>query len=152
MNSLYMLTDMTGAKSQEDRTAVFMRWEVRRKSMVLTFAGIILGLIPQLFLFIVVGGWGLLLVPIMIALVFFIFEARQRTGLQLRQWEVIRDRLNDVHQGKIILCGLPLESTSKWYHIRSSSRPVQDFDTTSTAQQSADSYDIFDMVEGTVTA
>lgn len=151
MNSLYMLTDMTGVSSQEDRTAVFMRWEVRRKSMVLVFVGVILGLLPQLLLFSVMGGWGLLLVPIMIGIVFFVFEARQRTGLQLKQWEAIKDRLNDVHQGKIMLCGEPLESTSKWYHIRSSSRPVQHFDTTPESQKPAESFDIFDMVKGTVT-
>lgn len=151
MNSLYMLTDMTGATSQEDRTAVFMRWEVRRKAMLLVFVGVILGLIPQIFLFTLIGGWGLLLVPIMVGIVFFIFEARQRTGLQLKQWEAIRDRINDVHQGKIILCGLPLESTSKWYHIRSSSRPVQHFDTTAEAQQRHESYDLFDIVGDNLT-
>jgi len=152
MNSLYMLTDMTGATSQEDRTAVFMRWEIRRRSLILTMVGVILGLIPQLVLFPVLGSWGLLFVPLMVGIVFFIFEARQRTGLQLKQWEVLRDRVNDVHQGKIMLCGEPLESTSKWYHVRSSSRPVQFFDATHESYKPRESFDLNDIVEGNIPA
>ena len=147
MNNLYMLTDLTGRNAQSERTAVVWRWEVRRKALILVMAGTVCGLIPQLFLFVLIGPWGLLLVPIMIGIFFFIFESRRKDGLQLRQWEAIRDRLQDRNRGKIMLCGQPLESTSTWWHISSSSKPVAGFDPDPDADQDQESFD-FDQIVG----
>lgn len=149
MNNLYMLTDMTGKTSQTDRTAVVGTFEMRRRHLVIGAAALISGLIPQLLLFPLFGSWGLLLVPFNLVVLLFIFESRRREGLRLRQWEYLRDRGTASAEGRLYLCGAPIESLSTFRRVAPSSRPLVSVDTSRPGEKSADddTVDFTDLID-----
>lgn len=151
MNNLYMLTGLTGKTSQADRTAVVGTVEMQRRHMVIVAIGVISGLLPQLILFPLIGTWGLLLIPVVVVTLFAVFEARRREGLRLRHWEHLKDRASATAEGRLFLCGAPIESLSTFRRLVPSSRPLAGVDTARPGERPADDHtiDFTDLIDET---
>ena len=95
------------------------------------------------------GSWGLLLVPFNLVVLLFIFESRRREGLRLRQWEYLRDRGTASAEGRLYLCGAPIESLSTFRRVAPSSRPLVSVDTSRPGEKSADddTVDFTDLID-----
>lgn len=108
INSLYMLTEMTGRRSNEGRTMVLSGFEMKNRHFWIAVFSVGPGLMLMLLLMPAIGQWSVL-VPVLTGIVGFILaEARSRTGLKERLYKDLIAK-SKANLGKFVLCGHPIE-------------------------------------------
>lgn len=124
INSLYLLTPMTGRTSGADRTTVIgtveMKW---RTFWIAVFAMAPAGILAALFAP-MIGVFSFLWIPIVEAAAFFLIERRSKDGLQLRTYQAMFDKKRS-NVNTFYLCGQPVDVSGEQFGtIRQISVPV----------------------------
>lgn len=135
INSLYLLTPMTGRTSGADRTTVIgtveMKW---RTFWIAVFAMVPAGILTALF-FPMLQSWALLWIPLIEGGAFLLIERRSKEGLKLRTYQAMFDKKRSA-VNTFYLCGMPVDVTGETFGtIRQITVPVhRDDDDTRPAQ------------------
>lgn len=124
INSLYLLTPMTGRTSGSDRTTVIgtveMKW---RTFWIGVFAMVPGGILTAVF-FPMLNTWALLWFPIVVGAAFMLIERRSKEGLQLRTYQAMFDKKRS-NVNTFYLCGQPVDvSGERFGTIRQVTVPV----------------------------
>lgn len=116
INSLYMLTGMTGRRANENRTIVVATFEMKSRHFWIAAFALVPGLLMLLILMPAIGQWSILAPVIIVGLAFLATEARTRTGLKQR---VYRDMVAKARsqEGKFLLCGHEVNPTSHVFGV-----------------------------------
>lgn len=135
INSLYLLTPMTGRTSSADRTTVIgtveMKW---RTFWIAVFAMVPAGVLSALFAP-MLGSWALLWIPLVEGAAFLLIEGRSKEGLKLRTYQTLFDKKRS-SVNTFFLCGRPVDvSGDSFGTVRQITVPVhRDEDGTKPAQ------------------
>ncbi|MET4144035.1 hypothetical protein [Arthrobacter sp. UYCo732] len=124
INSLYLLTPMTGRTSGADRTTVIgtveMKW---RTFWIAVFAMVPAGVLTAIF-FPMLGSYAMLWIPIVQAAAFVLIERRSKDGLQLRTYQAMFDKKRSA-VNTFYLCGQPVDVSGETFGtIRQITVPV----------------------------
>ncbi len=104
---LQVLTPLTRGVS-ENRRRVFGGLEVQYATMLVLLVGFLPGLALTLLLFPWLGSLSLLALVVVEVAVYWLFRARSRRGLGLRNYETLRDRRRS-DLDRWFICGLPFD-------------------------------------------
>lgn len=110
INSLYLLTHMTGKTSGANRTTVIGTVEMRLRTFWIGLGALVPGAILTACFYPVIGVYSFLLVPLAEFAAFYLIERRTREGLRLRTYQAMNDKRR-AKDGVFYLCGQPLEVT-----------------------------------------
>jgi hypothetical protein len=124
INSLYLLTPMTGRTSGADRTTVIgtveMKW---RTFWIAVFAMVPGGILTGIF-FPMLNVWALLWIPAVEAAAFLLIERRSKEGLRLRTYQAMFDKKRS-NVNTFYLCGQPVDVSGETFGtIRQITVPV----------------------------
>lgn len=124
INSLYLLTPMTGRTSGADRTTVIGTVEMRLRTFwIAVIAMVPAGLLTAIFSP-MLGSFAFLWIPVIQAAAFFLIERRTKDGLQLRTYQALRDKKRS-SVNTFYLCGQPVDVTGETFGtIRQITVPV----------------------------
>lgn len=126
INSLYLLTEMTGKQANTGRTAVIGTFEVKWRNLIIFLIALVPGMIITSIFFGLLGSIAVLWVPIVQIGAFWLFAKRQRDGLKLHTWKAVLDKKN-AKTHRFTLCGQVLDLDSlPVTRIVSASAPVPD--------------------------
>ena len=89
INSLYLLTPMTGRTSGDDRTTVIGTVEMKWRTFWIVVFALIPGAILTGVFFPMINTWALLWMPIVVGAAFLLIERRSKEGLQLRTYQAM---------------------------------------------------------------
>ena len=107
INSLYLLTPMTGRTSSADRTTVIGTVEMKWRTFWIAVLAMVPGGILAAIFFPMLQSWALLWIPLVEGAAFLLIERRSREGLRLRTYQAMFDKkrsnINTFH-----LCGQPV--------------------------------------------
>lgn len=110
INSLYLLTPMTGRTAGSDRTMIIMTVEMKWRSFWIALAAFIPGLILTVIFTPMLGAWALLWLAGIEAAAFYLIERRSKDGLRLRTYQSMFDKKRS-NLNVFYLCGSPIEIT-----------------------------------------
>ena len=124
INSLYLLTPMTGRSSGADRTTVIgtveMKW---RTFWIAAIAMVPAGILTAVF-FPMLQSWALLWIPLVEGAAFLLIERRSKEGLKLRTYQAMFDKKRS-NVNTYYLCGMPVDVTGEQFGtIRQITVPV----------------------------
>lgn len=124
INSLYMLTEMTGRRSNEQRRVIIGTFEMRHRHFWVSVISLAPGLLLMLMLMPAIKEWAVLIPPVTLGLGFLFAEARSRTGLKQRYYkDLIAKAKSNINQ--FTLAGHPIEvSGAKFGAITATSVPL----------------------------
>lgn len=124
INSLYLLTPMTGRESGAERTTVIGTVEMRLRTFWIGLFALGPGAILTMIFYPMLDVWALLWLIIIEVAAFWLFEKRQSDGLKLRTWQGLFDKKKS-NLNTFFLCGQPISvSDSKFGQIRMTAAPV----------------------------
>lgn len=106
---LQVLTPLTRGVN-ENRRRVFGGLEVQYATMLVLLVAFVPGLALTLVLFPLLGSYALLVLLVVEFAAYWLFRARTRSGLGLRNFETIRDRRR-TDLDRWFICGLPFDPT-----------------------------------------
>lgn len=114
INSLYLLTPMTGRTSGADRTTVIgtveMKW---RTFWIVVIAMVPAGILTAMF-FPLLESWALLWIPMVEGAAFLLIERRSKEGLRLRTYQVMFDKKRS-NVNTFYLCGQPVDVSGETF-------------------------------------
>lgn len=124
INSLYLLTPMTGRTSGADRTTVIgtveMKW---RTFWIAVLAMVPAGILTALF-FPMLQSWALLWIPLIEGGAFLLIERRSNEGLKLRTYQALFDKKRS-NVNTFYLCNQPVDVSGETFGtIRQITVPV----------------------------
>lgn len=126
INSLYLLTPMTGRESSHGRTMVFATVEMKMRHFWIGVFAAAPGALLLLITWPLLGSLGVFWIVLTEAAAFFLIEKRSRDGLRLRTFQSLLDKSrSDVNVFQ--LCGQPVEvSDSAFGSITETTVAVKD--------------------------
>ena len=92
INSLYLLTDMTGRASGSERTMIVATMEMKMRTFWIALAAAVPGLILTALFYPMVGIWALAWLALSEGAAFFLIEKRTADGLRLRTYQTLLDK------------------------------------------------------------
>lgn len=138
INSLYLLTDMTGRASGSERTMIVATLEMKMRTFWIALAAAVPGLILTALFYPMVGLFAMAWLALTEAAAFFLIERRTADGLRLRTYQTLLDKKRS-NQGTFYLCGQPIDvGGSEFGTIQQITAPVH------REEQDADVLDIFE--------
>lgn len=123
---IFCLTPLTrGAASQ--RRVVIQGFDLPARTLLIAGLASLPAIVVAVIAWSLVGVLGLLAVPIVEALAFWLIETRTRSGLRLRTYRALADkRLAKREVGKFFLVGRELDPLGEeWVTVRSGSVPTR---------------------------
>lgn len=90
--SMFMLTPMTGKAAAESRTVIISGFEIGFKTFVLCCIGALPGLALAIVTYPLLGSGSILMIPVGILAILYLFQSRSRDGLKLRTWQTMVDK------------------------------------------------------------
>lgn len=120
---VYNLTPLTRT-ANANRRVVIQGFDLPARGLLVAALAAIPGLIATVIAWTIVGQLGILMLPVVELLAFWLIEGRSRNGLQLRRYQTFYDRQRSM-TGAYICCGVtvdPLGGT--WATVTASSTPV----------------------------
>lgn len=105
--NVYVLTDIT-RRSSEQRRVVVSGFDVRWRTVVICMIGAPPGVFMAALGWMFVGEMAILAIPLTIMALYYMVEARSRTGLGLPMWRMMLDRKKS-SVGKFFLCGVEID-------------------------------------------
>ncbi|XKH58639.1 hypothetical protein LG293_16440 (plasmid) [Citricoccus nitrophenolicus] len=111
INSLYMLTEMTGRRSNENRTVVIASFEMRARHFWVAAFSLVPGLLVLLLMLPAMGQWAIVWPLLFVVAAFLITETRTRTGLKQRVYKELAAKKVS-RDGQFILAGHPIDPRS----------------------------------------
>lgn len=111
VNSLYLLTELTGKQASAGRTAVIGTFEMKWRHLWIGIFALVPGLLLTMIFVGPLGPSAILLIPAVEIAAFYLFAKRQRDGLRLHTWRAVLDR-KKATTNKFTLCGQVLDLDS----------------------------------------
>lgn len=111
INSLYMLTEMTGRRSNENRTVVIASFEMRARHFWVAAGSLVPGLLFLLIMMPLMGQWSIVWPVLFVGVAFLIAETRTRTGLKQRVYKEMLAKKKS-RDGEFLLAGHPIDPRS----------------------------------------
>lgn len=115
MPHVYSLTNLTGARRNEDRRTVVFTVEVRRYTLLVVVASLIVSALPTLVVSLIVGPYALFVPALSIVAGLVLWDTRQRNGLKLRNYQAILDRRKSKN-GVLYASGNPIPTPELVMH------------------------------------
>lgn len=104
---LFDLTKITGRKRSEARTAIVLGTEVNRRRAWVMGIGFFPSLLAGLFAMSLLGSLGLLVIPVVWALWYYLVEHQSSRGLGTRTYVAMADKRKS-KVGVFMQCGVPV--------------------------------------------
>lgn len=124
INSLYLLTDMTGRASGSERTMIVATLEMKMRTFWIGLAAAVPGLILTALFYPLVGIWALTWLVLTEAAAFFLIEKRTADGLRLRTYQTLLDKKRS-NKDTFYLCGQPVDvGSTEFGKIQQITAPV----------------------------
>lgn len=105
--NVYVLTDIT-RRSSEQRRVVVSGFDVRWRTVVIAMIGAPPGVILAAFGWMFIGEMAILAIPATVMALYYLVEARSRSGLGLPMWRMLVDRKTS-SVGRFFLCGVEID-------------------------------------------
>ena len=121
---IFCLTPLTrGAASQ--RRVVIQGFDLPARALLIAGLAFLPAIVVTLIAWALVGMLGLLAIPLVEGLAFWLIETRTRSGLRLRTYRALADKRNAKREvGKFFLAGRELDPLGEeWVTVRSGSVP-----------------------------
>jgi hypothetical protein len=119
---VYTLTKFV-RQAGASRRVVIASFDVPLRGAIITGCAVFASILPMTIAWALVGQLALLIPPLFIAAVFYLVEARTRSGLRLRNYQAMVDKKRAAI-GEFICYGKPVDPTpSGWGLIMASSMP-----------------------------
>jgi hypothetical protein len=133
---VFCLTPLTRGAGNE-RRAVVKGFDVRVRTMIIAGVAAVPALVVAAIAWAVIGVPGLLALPLVEALAFWLVEARTRSGLRLRTYQALTDRRKAKSEvGKFFVAGHVYDPLGEqWYGLRPGSAPSRPLFRVAPAQQ-----------------
>lgn len=142
MPPLFIMTKLTGAKSNEDRPVIFGGFEMQYRHFWIAVIALIPSVIFVAFFWLIMGQFAILWIFVIEGAAFFLIERRKREGLQLRTWQAIRDK-SKANVGRLYLCGEPFQAIEESItHFESNTVPLIQYDSQDRLLKELGGYDI----------
>jgi hypothetical protein len=122
----FCLTPLTrGAASQ--RRVVIQGFDLPARTLLIAGLAFLPAVVVTLIAWVIVGEVGLLAIPLVEGLAFWLIEARTRSGLKLRTYQALADKRKAKREvGKFFVAGRELDPLGEeWVAVRSGSVPVR---------------------------
>ncbi|ACL42373.1 hypothetical protein Achl_4422 (plasmid) [Pseudarthrobacter chlorophenolicus A6] len=124
INSLYLLTPMTGRTSGADRTTVIGTVEMKWRTFWIAVIAMVPAGILTAFFFPMLQSWAMLWIPLVEGAAFLLIERRSKDGLRLRTYQAMFDKKRSA-VNTFYLCGMPVDVTGETFGtIRQITVPV----------------------------
>jgi len=107
MPPVFIMTELTGVKSNDDRPVIFSGFEIQYRHFWIAAIAFVPSVLVVMIFWGLFGTYSILALPIIEGAAFFLFERRSREGLELRTWKAMRDK----RRGKVsslFMCGEPI--------------------------------------------
>jgi hypothetical protein len=108
INSLYLLTGMTGRSSGSERTMIIATVEMKFRSFWIALIALVPGGILTAMFYPLIDIWAVLWIAIVEGAAFFLIERRTADGLRLRTYEAMFDKKKS-NLNNFYLCGQPIQ-------------------------------------------
>ncbi|HEX9229306.1 MAG TPA: hypothetical protein VF885_22130 [Arthrobacter sp.] len=108
INSLYLLTGMTGRSSGSERTMIVATVEMKFRSFWIALIALVPGGILTAMFYPLIDIWAILWIAIVEGAAFFLIERRTSDGLRLRTYEAMFDKKKS-SLNTFYLCGQPIQ-------------------------------------------
>lgn len=108
INSLYLLTDMTGRASGSERTMIVATLEMKMRTFWIALAAAVPGLILTALFYPMIGIWAMAWLALSEGAAFFLIEKRTADGLRLRTYQTLLDKKRS-NKDAFYLCGQPVD-------------------------------------------
>lgn len=108
INSLYLLTGMTGRTSGSERTMIVATVEMKFRSFWIALIALVPGGILAASFYPLIDSWALLWIALTEGAAFFLIERRSADGLRLRTYQGMLDKKRS-SLNVFYLCGQPIE-------------------------------------------
>lgn len=89
---VYSLTELTGRFRNDERRWIVLSFEVRRHTAIVSGLSLLASAPVAALLALVVGPYALILPVLAVVAGLFLWDARQRRGLRLKNWQAILDK------------------------------------------------------------
>jgi hypothetical protein len=114
INSLDLMTGMTGRTSGSERTMIVATVEMKFRSFWIALIALVPGGILMAMFFPLINTWSVLWVVAVEIAAFFLIERRTAEGLRLRTYQAIVDKKKS-NLNVFYLCGQPIEVEGTQY-------------------------------------
>lgn len=108
INSLYLLTGMTGRNSGSERTMIVATVEMKFRSFWIALIALVPGGILTAMFYPLIDIWAILWIALVEGAAFFLIERRTADGLRLRTYEAMFDKKKS-SPNTFYLCGQPIQ-------------------------------------------
>lgn len=109
--TLYTLTHII-RRSSESRRVVIQGLEVRYRTAAIVLGGIVVSMPLALIGWLIVGTYSLVVIPLVIAGLWAVFEWKSRTGLRLPMYRTLLDRRLAL-TGAYHICSIPYDPSAR---------------------------------------
>ena len=124
INSLYLLTDMTGRASGSERTMIVATMEMKMRTFWIALAAAAPGLILTALFYPMIGIWAMVWLALTEGAAFFLIEKRTSDGLRLRTYQTLLDKKRS-NKDTFYLCGQPVDvGSTQFGKIQQITAPV----------------------------
>ena len=123
--SLYSLTHLTGRKRNADRKVIIATIETSKHGFILSVVAILASFVPTALAVAIFGPAAMIIVPpLFVAAALILFKQQSSKGLHLPIYKTLLDKnAAKKVRGKILVCGVPIESHSTLSSLVYSSEP-----------------------------
>lgn len=104
---VYGLTRLTGSQRNENRRTVIATVEVKRRTFIVSTLALALALPVTGMLFVFIGMYALIAPFLFVGVALWLWDSRQRSGLQLLNYQAIVDQRRSLN-GVLYAAGFPL--------------------------------------------
>ncbi len=133
---IFNLTPLT-RQANDQRRFVVKGFDIPRRGLLIFLAAFLPALFAAMFAAILFGVYAIAVFAAVEGLAFWLIEGHSRQGMQLRNWQSIRDRKN-ARDGQVFVCGHPVDVLdAEIKYVRQRTAPVD--------KPKHDVYDIFDL-------
>jgi hypothetical protein len=108
INSLYLLTGMTGRNSGSERTMIVATVEMKFRSFWIALIALVPGGILTAMFYPLIDIWAVLWIVVVEGAAFYLIERRSADGLRLRTYEAMLDKKNS-NLNNFYLCGQKIQ-------------------------------------------
>lgn len=138
VNSLYLLTGMTGRNSGSERTMVVATFEMKWRSFWIALIAFVPGAALTAMFYPLLDAYAMLWIVATEAAAFVLIEQRAKEGLGLRRYQAILDKKKS-SQSTFYLCGQPLQLEGETFGI------IQQITAPVPRKEDLDVLDLFDI-------
>lgn len=142
MPPLYLMTELTGSRSNDDRKVIFSGYEMDFRHFWIAVVAAIPGIILTAIFWIILDSYALLFLIAVEVFAFYLIERRVRDGMELRTWQAIRDKRRAA-VGRFYVCGSPVSMLEKEIlTFKSSTLPLAHADEEASLLNEVGSFDL----------